>query len=236
MLYDLHTHVLPGIDDGATDLSESLALLNQEKECGVSTVVLTPHFRAQVQKPQEFLARRAHAFETLSAGYQGEIQLVLGAEVLYSPYLASIENIRDFCIGDTNFLLVELPYQARMGDDVLRALTRLVDEHGILPILAHVERYEAVRRDVQVLQKFRSIGCLFQVNAATLAGKSFFLRRFVRALIRGGYVDLVGSDCHDPKNRPANVKEAYDELERLYGPGIVRDLLGNADMVLSNRY
>lgn len=236
MLYDLHTHLLPGIDDGAADLSESLALLKQEQDCGVDTVVLTPHFKPQIQKNAEFLEKRAASFEKLKAAFDGEMQFVLGAEVLYSPYLASIENIRDFCIGESDYLLLEMPYHARMADDVLRAVSRLMDEHGIRPILAHVERYEAVRRNVHVLEKFRTIGCLFQVNASTLSSKSFFTRRFVRSLVFGGYLDLVGSDCHDPVHRPANVKAAYDALEKLYGPGLCRDLLGMADMVVNESF
>ncbi len=234
MLFDLHTHILPGIDDGAADLSESLALLKQEQDCGVDTVVLTPHFRPQIQKPAEFLEKRSRAFEALSGAFEGEMKFVLGAEVLYSPYLASIENIRDFCIGDTDYLLLEMPYRARMADDVIRAVSRLMDEHGIRPILAHVERYEAVRRNVYVLDKFRAVGCLFQVNASTLAAKSFFTRRFVRSLVFGGYLDLIGSDCHDPVHRPANVKAALVALDKLYGPGLGRDLLGNADLVLNH--
>ena len=173
MLCDLHTHLLPGVDDGAADLSESLRLLSQEEACGVDTVVLTPHFKPQVQNAEEFFSRRAAAFETLKAAYGGPITFRLGAEVLYSKYLANMERIHDFCIEGTDYLLLEMPYHAQFDEKTVRSVLRLADEHGIRPILAHVERYEAVLRDVAILERFRECGCLFQVNAATVTKKDF---------------------------------------------------------------
>lgn len=235
MLFDLHTHILPGADDGAADLSESLALLKQEELCGVGTVVLTPHFKPQLHSPQEFFATRSATYQTLKEAYDGDVRLVLGAEVLYSQYLAGVENVHDFCIEGTDYLLLEMPYHARFDERVVHSVLRLLDEHRIRPILAHVERYEAVRRDYTVLDQFREFGCLFQINAASVLQKGFSMRRFMRRLIEGGYLDLLATDCHDPKHRPAALKGALDALESQYGPRIRQDLMGAAEMVLSNQ-
>lgn len=231
MYIDLHTHILPAIDDGAATLEESLALLSQEKDNGVDTVVLTSHFRAQVQKPQEFLSARQSAYETLLAQTDGSIRLVLGAEVLYSEYLAGIENIRDFCLSGTDYLLLEMPYHAPFGEKVFSAVARLRDEHGIIPILAHVERYEAIRRDARLLYRFRELGCLMQVNADSLLEKSLSMRRFLAKLLHRGEIDLLGSDCHDPKHRPVQLSRAYQTLDDNVAHAISR----MAAAVLENR-
>ncbi|MBR6530712.1 MAG: hypothetical protein IKT43_04780 [Clostridia bacterium] len=236
MLADLHTHLLPGIDDGAADLKDSLALLNQERACGVDTVVLTPHFKPQVQESGAFFAARARAFELLKSQKEAEgFRFVLGTEVLFSKYLASIENVCDFCIEGTRFMLLELPYHAQFDDAVFSAVRRLCDEHGIVPILAHVERYEAVRRNVHVLEAFREFGALFQVNAATLAAKNLSTRLFVRKLVSGGYLNLVGTDCHDPVHRTADLKRGLDTLEDRFGNRVIREVHACADFVLNNR-
>lgn len=235
MLCDLHTHLLPGVDDGAADLSESLRLLSQEEACGVDTVVLTPHFKPQVQNSEDFLARRAAAFETLREGYSGPIEFRLGAEVLYSKYLANMERIGDFCIEGTDYLLLEMPYHAQFDEKTVRSVLRLFDEHGIRPILAHVERYDAVLRDVSILERFREGGCLFQVNAATVTRKGFFAGRFLKRLVKEGYLDLLGSDCHDPEHRKAEIAPAINRLRELYGEQIVREIRGTTEMVLSNQ-
>lgn len=235
MLCDLHTHILPGIDDGAADLSESITLLTQEKDCGVDTVVLTPHFKPQLQKPTDFLENRARAFEQLTKASDGSIRFLLGAEVLYSKYLSAIENLRDFCIQDTDYLLLEMPYHAKFDDRVLQSVGRLVDEHGILPILAHVERYEAVRRDPEILLRFREMGALFQVNAQSFLQKNFGMRRFLRRLIRMDCLDLVATDCHDPKTRPARLSHALEAIEKEYFPSLLQRVLAATQTVIDNQ-
>lgn len=235
MLCDLHTHILHGIDDGAADLACALELVKQEQDCGVDTIVLTPHFRAQKRHPEEFFALRARATEELRAACGDGVTFRLGAEVLYSQYLSSIENIRDFCIEGTDYLLLEMPYFAEFNDRVLQAVGRLRDEHGILPILAHVERYEAVRRNPYLLASFREYGCLFQVNASTFETGGFFARRFVKTLVRERLVDLVASDCHDSKSRPAALKGAFDSVTQRFGADFAEYLKHNAVRVLENK-
>lgn len=234
MSADLHTHILPGVDDGAADLSESLALLEQERESGVDTVVFTPHFRIQQQKPQEFFARREKAFAACAPFVQ-DTRCLLGAEVLYSEYLANLDSIRDFAIESTDYLLLEMPYQAQFTDRLIASVMRLRDEHGLTPILAHVERYEAVRRNVGILERFREFGCLFQVNAGSVLSKKLPMRAFLRRLVRAGCLDLLASDCHDPKVRPVSLEKAYHLLAEQYSEEFVRAVKGCAASVLSNR-
>lgn len=232
MLADLHTHILPGIDDGAQDLQESLRLLEAEAENGADTLVFTPHFKPQHLKPQTFFENRARAWETLRPHIKEGVSVYLGAEVLYSEYLPNLENIRDFCIGQTDYLLLEMPYRAVFDDKVIGSVERLSGEHGIIPVLAHVERYEAVLRDPHVLSRFREFGCLFQVNADSILQKNFLMKNFLRRLVRIGYLDLVASDCHDPVGRTVSLRAAHEALAERFGPQILRELLATTDHIL----
>ena len=108
---DLHTHILPGIDDGSRTVDESISLLKAELESGVHTVALTPHFRSNTMAQSEFLKQRESAYEQLLEAVRQNglrISFVLGAEVEFSPELLRLD-LDSLCYEDTKTLLVELP-------------------------------------------------------------------------------------------------------------------------------
>ena len=115
---DLHTHILHGMDDGSPDVETSLAMLREEARQGVDTVVLTPHFYRDRERPEHFLARRERAADRLNDAIlslpeeerRALPRLVLGAEVAWWPNLADCEELPELCIGRTKNLLVELPF------------------------------------------------------------------------------------------------------------------------------
>ena len=111
-LIDFHTHILPCLDDGSKSVEMSLSMLREETEQGVRHVVLTPHFYARHDDPDRFLASREAAAEALKAAVAevpGLPTLHLGAEVAYFRGMSDCEILRDFCIGRTECILVELP-------------------------------------------------------------------------------------------------------------------------------
>ena len=106
---DLHTHILPGVDDGAKDLEKALEMLRMQKACGVERVALTPHFYPLREEFQSFLDKRQQAYEGLLPNWDAESMpdLRLGAEVHYSPALAELD-LRRLTIGQSDYLLLEL--------------------------------------------------------------------------------------------------------------------------------
>ena len=110
-MVDFHTHILPGMDDGSRDVEQSLAMLRMEREQGIETVVLTPHFYARQNAPARFLERRSQSFQKLSAALDESCpRLLLGAEVQYFDNMDRAEEIGSLCIGDTGVLLLEMPF------------------------------------------------------------------------------------------------------------------------------
>ena len=145
---DLHTHILPGVDDGAKAPEESLEMLRMERDQGVDTVVLTPHFYRDRERPDAFLARRLAAAkalrDTLMALPKEEVRtlprLILGAEVALEPNLADIEQLPQMFMGHSKYLLLELPFSP-WTEQMFRQLRELMDRTGATLVIAHLERY-----------------------------------------------------------------------------------------------
>ena len=139
---DLHTHILPAMDDGAADPAESLELLRLEREQGVDRVVLTPHFYREREGAARFLERRERAFEALlRAGAPADgPELLLGAEVAWFPSLTAEDRLEELCLAGTTQLLLELPFEP-WSAMLLDRVYGFALSTGLTPVFAHVERY-----------------------------------------------------------------------------------------------
>ena len=198
MMTDIHTHILPGVDDGAKTGEESLAMLRFQRQSGVERLYLTPHFYPRRQGFEEFLEKRAAAWETLRTLTAGADipEMRLGAEVHYSPDILEMD-LRRLTLGDTDFLLLEMPHMVypAYGEQVI---SRILEE-GITPILAHVERFPYFRKDPALLKRLIDLGALGQVSADALHLK--LDKGFAKACLGCGLAQLVGSDAHNMDDR-----------------------------------
>ena len=127
-MIDFHTHILPGIDDGAKDVSVSAAMLEMEKKQGVNEIVLTPHYYGKFYSPTDFVRRRAAAYEKLLAVAAGEFFFKLGAEIHFSDTLSVNAECRKLAIGDTRYALVELPFGEKWSGSLFTRLRYFMDE------------------------------------------------------------------------------------------------------------
>ena len=206
---DIHTHILPGVDDGAATLQESLDMLKSCQEQGVDTVVLTPHFYPWKESLDAFLERREEAFQKLTeAAGETMPRLVLGAEVAWCPNLDKMSQISKLTMGKSNRLLLEMPMTS-WSETMLEEVYRLYAITGVEPILAHVERYTKLQRSGQI-EALKQMGVTMQLSAHMFL--SPMKRRRARSLLRTGNW-LIGSDCHDPKLRPPCLGAAVKWVE-----------------------
>ncbi len=212
---DLHTHILPGVDDGSPDVATSLAMLAQERAQGVDTVCLTPHFDPAKEDIQTFLARRRQAFALLQSQLpEDSPRLILGAEVAWFPTLCSYEGLEQLSLDGESFLL-ELPFR-KWDSRLLKQLDRLPEQTGLIPILAHVERYIHMQ-DSATMHALFSLGLPLQMNASSVLEHPWQSRRLLR---RGAW--YIGSDCHNLAHRPPNMADAARHLEKKLGPQAIR--------------
>lgn len=197
-MLDLHTHILPRIDDGARSWSEAVEMLEAARRAGVTEVVATPHLYRL--PPNDHSIRMTYEKLAVYARKYG-ITLWRGYEVLYDA-VETLDDVHPFCVQwkypEKVMLLefhgVELPERAE------GRITQWV-RRGVTPIIVHPERYAFVRKNPGILQAWRNYGCLIQVDAGGLAAP-FWTEEYktAHALMRMRVVDFVASDAHRPKH------------------------------------
>lgn len=197
-MIDLHCHILPGIDDGAKDVSEAKTMLAIQQASGVESLCLTPHFYPEDKSIETFLTERNRAWEALCAvlAPQEKEQIRLGAEVRYCEQLLSLD-LRSLTLGQSDYLLLELPGR-RYPAYAVQIIEELLGK-GITPVLAHVERYAYFREEPELLKRLIDLGALAQVSAKTLFDKRD--RNFSMACLQHGLVQIVASDAHNITTR-----------------------------------
>lgn len=216
-IIDFHSHVLPGIDDGSDSVEMSLTMLKQLVGQGIGRVVATPHFYAWNDSPERFLARRAEAEGRLRdamAGEDGMPELLLGAEVAYYPGMSTSEMLKSLCIGKSQYILVELP-GTPWYNSVYEELQAIWDRQGLIPVIAHVDRYLEPFRTERLMKRLEELPVLIQANASFFLQKST-VRTSIR-LLRNGRIHLLGSDCHNLTSRAPQLGQAVEEIRRRLG-------------------
>lgn len=213
---DIHSHILPGVDDGAKDLAMSLELLRMMKAQGITDVVATPHFDARYENFDEYTERVQTAYNQLLNSVSGEglPNIYLGSEVYYFKGIGKCHGISNFTIDDSKCLLLELSGMP-IDDDMIKDITDIYANIGVQPIIAHIERYAGIKGFKKILKLVESGVVLAQVNAA-----SFFMlpfKRTVKKLIKRGYVSFLATDTHSIDSRPPLLDKALDEIEKMFG-------------------
>lgn len=213
---DFHTHILPGVDDGAPDLSVSEQMLDALAKQGVDTVVLTPHFYSDKIPLAVFLERREKAFQQLISRRAGKKpQLVLGAEVFFSDILMNYEDLSALTIGNSNYLLLEMPFQSTFSPYTIDRLYQLSSNANVNFIFAHIDRYPPLMKHPALVQQLRELGWLMQVNLDAL--QTLKKRRYLMPLLKQGGVLALATDCHNMTTRPPNYTEGIHRVEKKLG-------------------
>lgn len=216
-MIDIHSHVLPGIDDGSRSTEMSLKMLEITREQGIDTLFLTPHFYADAMDPETFLGKRKEAEEKLKEAVgQAAMDVpewILGSEVHYYRGIGRSEDIDRLCMGESRFLLLEPPFRA-WSESFLEDVRVLRDELDRKVIIAHIERY--LDQDKRLVQELlEEPGIFIQCNA------EFFLDRHTRRkalkMLKEGRIHFLGSDCHNLTGRCPNLGYAVSLIEEKLG-------------------
>lgn len=204
-MIDIHAHVLPRVDDGARSEADAIAMLEEAKAAGVTTIVATPHVNLRgYDRERHLAAYKALKPEAASRG----IRLVLGCE-LNIAVARTQTQFDSFCFAmerqGERFLLLEFDLDTKKAEASFMISDVL--QQGIIPIIAHPERYSFVQRDPHALSELRSYGALIQVDAQAFL-ESFWHpeRRAVKKMLREGLIDCVASDAHRPGDYASLVK------------------------------
>lgn len=240
-MVDVHTHVLPAVDDGAADLDEAIAAIRTLADAGVTTLVATPHFRAStLERPVAADGRLARfdeacaELESARAREQIAVSVTRGAEILLDAPAPDLSDPR-LRLGGTRFALVEfMGFRVpAYGRNQLTAL----GTNGWVPVLAHAERYVGLAAVLDRVPEWKESGVRLQVNCGSLTGRfGPRARSMASELLARGLVDFMASDFHcrgDPEIESAvawlEAREGGDEAARLLMVDNPRRMLDNED-------
>jgi protein-tyrosine phosphatase len=199
------------MDDGAGSVDEALEMLGMAAGQGVRCVCATPHYYHYRESPEEFCLRREKAYGLVREAALGMgVEIRLGSETFLTPGLANERDIGCLCVEGTRKLLLEAPHGSAFQKKTTRLIERVMSNLGVVPVLAHIERYPALLRKDGPLDQLLEMGCLAQANLSSLNG-GFALRRRLLRLIVEGKVHYLGTDAHNTKDRPPD----YTPLEKL---------------------
>ena len=209
-MIDMHSHILPAVDDGSGSNEHSLAMLKEAERQGINKIVLTPHYRADYLPSSERLQTKFAEFKAFAAENGILAELYLGQEIYaFDGLVKALNSGKVLSVNGTKYVLVE--FSLRQATDIAETVYMLVS-HGYVPIVAHIERYGYA--DIFTAKEVKEIGGLIQVNAGSVC-RSLLHRRKVFELIREGLVDFVASDVH--YKRVNHMRAAYEKILKKFG-------------------
>lgn len=246
---DLHCHLLPGLDDGAASLQESVDILRFAYQRRTRGIVATPHsFQPMFTTPgpvelHDAFTRLTKDLRQLAEepenSFLAEMSIYLGSENLVSPeFLKALSNREVLAVNGSRYLMVEFPHF--LAYSFVESAIEQILAVELIPLLAHVERYEFFHRRSGRVGNLRQRGCVIQVNAEALEeGRLGEESRLAQSLARRGLLDVIASDGHDVGARPPDLQGAFEQLSKDFSEESLHTwmwenpvrILGNRDLV-----
>lgn len=236
---DIHSHILPELDDGARNLDESREMLHTAYKEGIRVIIATPHFhesrfrsnrRARIEE-SVFMLREAIR-ETMP-----DMEIYSGCEIRYShETIRLLDEMELATLAGTRYVLTEFS-ESETSADIFAGLQELLFA-GYIPILAHVERYGSLFEKSTSVRGLIEMGVYIQVDAASITGEMGRTeKRIVKKLLKNGEIHIIATDAHRSEARKPHLRECARILEKKYGDDTVRQLLiENPGKILKNEY
>jgi len=212
---DLHTHILPGVDDGARNLEETIRMLRIAYQEGIRTVIATPHFVAGAKNvPVDRLRLLCDQVQQEAQKIDPNMRILLGNEIYYSEsVLEALQLGTALSLAGSRYVLIEF-YPKETFKNIFQGLGGLV-RAGYLPILAHMERYQCLYKKEDSVIELINLGCYLQMNSNSLIGSILDTEaKYHRKLVAQGLIHFLGSDCHDDKERIPSMLKAKLQLQK----------------------
>lgn len=219
-MIDIHTHIIPYVDDGSTDIATSIKMIKQAIDSGVTTIICTPHYiRGLYGKNKSIIIEKFSELKNAVAKLGLPINLYLGQEIKFNKDVKDkLTNGELLYLNNTNYILLE--FSTKNKTDISDIIYNF-QMNNINPIIAHIERYSYLTLDD--IKEIKNHDGLIQVNASSIVGKEGHrAKKLVRKLIKLGLVDFVGSDMHFDRNY--SLKEAYKFVSKKYGSDVSKRL------------
>ena len=217
-MIDVHSHILPGIDDGSQDLEESIQMAKEAYKAGFTDVIATSHYieesySTSKSKREELICQLQERLEQEGIN----INIHNGAEAYITPNLDELIRTEKLAtINNTRYLLMELPMHSKIIylDNIISDLIG----QGVIPIIAHPERYSYVQKNPKILIDLIEAGVLFQANYGSIIGEyGKEAEKIIKKLLKGNRIHFLGTDCHRESSVYIQMPQILKKLEKLIG-------------------
>lgn len=232
---DIHSHILPEIDDGAKSLDICINMLKLAKEDNVDSIIATPHYyRGYYEKEYNEVLALIEKINSTAEEQDIDIKILPGQEIFLDKHTPKL--YKEGIIGGLNnskYVLMELP----MGELPKDALDNIYEVRlqGAVPILAHPERYNYIMEKPSLINDFGNEGCLFQINTGSIKG--IFgkkVEKTAEILIKNGICNFIASDAHSIGNRCPGLNSSLELVKKL-NEQVYNSFYENCDLLLNNK-
>ncbi len=227
-MIDIHTHILPFVDDGSIDNNLSLDMIKECVNQGVTDIIFTPHYRRIYKLPPNILQGEFEKFKKIVSDANIPVNLYLGQEIFIdNSYKQTFSAKKVLSMNQSKFVLIEFDYENDVDmPDIIYELKML----GYTPIIAHYERY--LMSDVETAHEIKALGGMIQINAESIVGKTKrYYAGLIKKLFKNNLVDFVASDVHH--NRVNHLLLAKQFVQKKFGKDIANKVfVENAKMII----
>lgn len=227
MFFDIHSHILPSVDDGAKNIEEALEILKLMKNDGITDVIATPHFYPQDDNLDVFQEKISLAFETLKEAKQGLDlpNIYLGTEMFYFDGIGSSDSLSYFCLNNSKYLLLELTDYS-INESTFEDILLIIQNWGIIPIIAHIERYAGSKKYRKFLKFIKSKNIPAQINASSFLDKKY--TRTLKYLISNNIATFLSTDSHSVTDRKPELNNALNIIRKKFGEEVAEKFIKNS--------
>lgn len=236
-IVDIHSHILPGVDDGSKDMDMTREMLRVAWSEGIRIMIATPHHRrGYAMAPAEKLKEVYQAVCIEAQKIDPDFKIYLGSELFRSHSLGErLQSGEALTMAGTKYILVEFlpsdPYRE------LYSTLRKMQMVGYKPIVAHAERYQCLVKEPALTEELVDMGCYIQVNASSVTGENgFSAKRYVKKLLKYEMIHFLGTDAHDPGRRSPMMQKCAAYIEKKCSGAYARQICSdNALRILRSK-
>lgn len=233
-MIDLHSHIIPNVDDGSKSMEQTIEMLKEAEKAGFTDIFATPHYIPNsIEQEESDVIAKVENLNKIAKDQNINIKIHKGEEVyLVNDIHELIIQNRLVSLSYSKNILIELPMHspAMFLDDVIFKIFSL----GYTPIIAHPERYDYVKNNIGYIKKLKENGVLFQANFGSFLGiYGRTAKKTLKKLLKSGLIDFMGSDCHRPNTVYAGMPEAIKALKKVIKEdGIQKICIDNPKKIL----
>lgn len=214
-MIDIHSHIIPGVDDGSTSMEMTLEMIRTAENCGIKQIFATPHYlleygEAKIDEVEKYVKEINTMLQEENIG----VKVYSGQEVYFTENIVNdFVNGNIGTLNDSRYMLIE--FDMRKFDSTIFDYLYELQVKGITPIIAHIERYKYITQNPELINKFIGEGYLFQLNSGSIEGKfGTNVQKTAKLFLKNGIYNFIGSDAHNTSSsRGMDIKGALSLID-----------------------